>query len=133
MLRDSLLRPWLITLMCLALVIARISGAHLHLCFDGNEAPVTFYLADSEPHHEGDGAKVHHRDAEASATGDALSKSAKSLFDLPLFLLSALLLWSAFRTVYRFPPTYSASARPIALPYLRPPLRGPPLLTSLTF
>lgn len=130
MLRDALLRPWIITLMCLALVIARVSGAHLHLCFDGNEPPVTFYLNDQGPHHEGDSAKVHHQDKEASVTGDAVAKTNKPVFDLPLFLLAALLLWSAFQLVYRFSPPISASVRPIAVPYLRPPLRGPPLLAS---
>ncbi|WP_428310016.1 hypothetical protein [Hydrocarboniphaga sp.] len=130
MMRDTLLRPWLITLMCLALVIARVSGAHLHMCFDGNEPPVTFHLTDQGPHHDGADAKAHHQDAEASATGEAVAKSGKSFFKLPLFLLAALLLWAALPLVRRFGFALSASARPIALPYLRPPLRGPPLLAS---
>lgn len=130
MTRDTLLRPWLITLMCLALVVARVSGAHLHLCFDGKEAPVTFYLADQAPHHGGANAKAHHQDTEASATGEVVSKTTKSLFDLPVFLLAALLLWSLLESSSRVTPVFPASVRQVALPYLRPPLRGPPLFTS---
>lgn len=130
MFRDRLSRPWLVALICVALLVARVSGAHLHLCFDGNEAPVTFYLADQKPHHDGLGAQAHHQDAEASATGEAVAKNYKAFFDLPLFLLAALLLWSLLPSARSFPVAFPASVRPIAQPYLRPPLRGPPLFTS---
>jgi hypothetical protein len=73
---------------------------------------------------------VHHQDAEVSVAGDVIAKASKGFFDLPLFLLTALLLWSVFQPVFRFTPSADTFVRPIDLQYLRPPLRGPPLHTS---
>ncbi len=131
MFRDPLLRPWLLTLLCVSLVFARISGAHLHLCFDGNELPASFHLIDQAPHHQAPGAVVQHRDADVSAIGDALLKSDKTRFDWPPVLLGALLLCWLLQAPQTFMPVFRACNCRDTLFFLRPPLRGPPSLTSL--
>ncbi|WP_293373708.1 hypothetical protein [Nevskia sp.] len=130
-------RRLLIVSLCIALLALRFGGAHLHLCFDGSEAPSALHFADAGLHHadagqghadkrslSGDGA--HHDDVEVSIASDAIAKLSSSL-DVPtlaVLLIAALLLFCQGRT-----PAPSVPSR-LRLPrsplHLRPPLRGPP-------
>jgi hypothetical protein len=132
---------WILATLCLSLLVMRISGAHLHLCFDGSEPPLSYHVADSGIHHVGgpDHGNAHehsrehsheqsHDDRDLDVGQDLLLKKlagkdvtlALIAFALLLFLLSRSP--AVTRTAYHPPPP----GRPRA--YLRPPLRGPPSL-----
>lgn len=121
-------KAWLLTLICAALLFARLGGAHVHLCLDGSEPPASLHVTDSghhADHHDGQ----THDDRDVSLLGDALTKSGKSGFDLP-FVLAAL--WLATVLFARLRITAADSPPPYASPprFHRPPLRGPPLHVS---
>lgn len=131
MFRDSRLQPWLLSLLCVALLTVRVGGAHLHLCFDGKEPPKAFHWADSGDHHGGNvGADAPHRDADIALAGDLIGKSGKQLFDLPLFLLAVILPWLLMQPGRRHATARFIPVAPTAPLFLRPPLRGPPPLSS---
>lgn len=122
-------RVWLLLLICGALLFARLGGAHLHLCFDGSEPPASLHVTDSghHPDHHDDRA---HADRDVPLVGDALTKSGKWGLDLPLLLTALWLvtvLFARLRITAADSPPPSAS-RPR---FCRPPLRGPPLSSSL--
>lgn len=135
-----------------ALLLARAGGAHLHLCFDGQQAPSQLHLGgpahEIEHHLPGDVAEAHaqahdptHAHAHAHEHGDhtdrdlplfehLLSKTGKSSLDLPVLLFALLLLGLIARSAA---PKLRGARQllhdPPAL-HLRPPLRGPPLPAS---
>lgn len=127
----STLRPWLLTLACAALLLVRVGGFHLHLCFDGGEPPVSLHATDGGIHHSGPEAAATHHDIELSLAADALNKLDKLRVNLPVLLLAAVLLLglqfvrgpAPRRYVFRFVPALAG--------LLRPPLRGPPPHPSL--
>lgn len=122
-------RAFLLTLLCVALLCARVGGPHLHLAFDGGEAPAHVHTEVQTGHHA-----EHHGDAhenlDISLIGDALAKSGKLLLDLPVLLLAAFwlsVLFAASRLIVAAgPPRLLTSS----IHFLRPPLRGPPLIAS---
>lgn len=127
MLRDSRLHhPWLLTLLCVMLLMVRVGGAHLHLCFDGGEPPVSMHLMDHGLHHGAPGMDAQHQDTDIAVAGEVLAKFTKLSLDLPVLLVAALLVWSLLLAPrqpvpgYRNPFSFSAARS------LRPPLRGPP-------
>ena len=117
---------WLIAMLCIAVIVLRVGGNHLHLCFDGDEPPVSLHVADSGIQHAEEPAGDH-SDREITPGADVLvKKSSDSVDALTLALLCALLLFVASRgsappTPWRDPVSLSSRSR------LRPPLRGPPL------
>lgn len=122
-------RALLLTLICVAVVFVRLGGAHLHLCFDGGEPPVSLQFTDVEHHAEHHVGDVHD-DFDLSLAGDMIAKSKASSFDLPLLLLAALLL-PLLPTAGVSVPARRPPRRPIPRPpFLRPPLRGPPSASS---
>ena len=123
--------PLFATLLCLALLMMRVGGAHLHLCFDGTEPPASFHVFDATPHHESPAASATHQDADVAVTADVYSKPGKVGDQLPLALLAAIIAWALIRRPREFVPPYPAPAMRTKRELLRPPLRGPPLLTSL--
>lgn len=134
MLRTSRIRAWLLTLMCVVLLLGPVGGAHLHLCFDGKEPPASFHLFDLGMHHPESGhsepgMNAAHQDSDVAVSDNLLSKG-KVEWTPTLALLAAALLLGLLRTPQRFIPRFTACATPPAPLFLRPPLRGPPLLTS---
>jgi hypothetical protein len=118
-----------LAVLCAALVALRIAGAHLHLCFDGSEPPVSLHVADAGAHH-GDGhadvVSGGHIDRDVAMSGDFVAKKSAGDLLAPFFILAftlALLAVAPRRGLpadYRSPHPLPARAR------LRPPLRGPP-------
>ena len=130
MIRDPRLQSWLLTLLCVLLLL-RVEGAHLHLCFDGNEPPASIHLLDIGIHHGSEpGMSAPHQDQDVSLSDEALFKASQPGFDFPPVLLAALLLWALLRTPIRLTPPSSTPVAPSASRVLLPPLRGPPSLTS---
>src|SRR5689334_19310453 len=59
--RSPLLRAW-IALIALAVMAMPVSGAHLHLCFDGGEPPATFHPIEDGEAHDAPAASGTHND-----------------------------------------------------------------------
>lgn len=119
-------RPSLL-LLCLVVLCARLGGAHLHLCFDGQEAQISVHASEpghSDAHH-GDPA---HKDQNLSLIGNALTGLAKLVVDLPT-ALAALWLVLGGRLIGCTPPSAWSPAHRSQLRFRRPPLRGPPLFS----
>jgi hypothetical protein len=118
---------WTIALSCVALIVLRVGGAHLHLCFDGSEPPVSYHVGDSSIHHSGghddEGA---HSDRDVAIGEDLTVKKPFGDLDLALAL-------AAISLLFLFPRPRQESPRAPRTPpstfrgwRLRPPLRGPP-------
>lgn len=114
----------LIALLCGVLLLTRLGGTHLHLCFDGSEPPISLHVADAGDHHPGESAP--HADQDVALGADLLVKKPAGGFDLgALAFAFTFLLLIVFRAPGIRPealilPLRSARTR------LRPPLRGPP-------
>lgn len=130
MLRNSRLQAWMLTLLCVTLLVGRVGGAHLHLCFDGRESPSSFHLFDIGLHHPESGLDTPHEDVDVAVSDELLSKN-KFEWNTPLALLAAIVVFGFLRAPRRFVCLFIAHAIPAAPPFLLPPLRGPPALTFL--
>lgn len=125
MFRRASSNAWLLTLVCAALLFARLGGAHLHLCFDGSEPPASLHVTDSghhADHHDG----ATHDDRDVWLLGDALTQPGKLGMDLPLLLAAVWLVMLLFTRLRLVPaaPLRVADSPPR---FCRPLLRGPPL------
>lgn len=120
--------PLLLWAVVLAVVVVRLADAHLHLCFDGQEAPTTVHIADASVHHDQeheDGAT--HADQDINPFLGTLVKSDDDSQPLAAWIVGTLL------TIELQPPDQGVPAFDRDTPlttdppfYLRPPLRGPP-------
>ncbi len=99
---------------------------HLHLCFDGGEAPLSLHALDDLVHHEGDTSSVLHDDADLTVIEDTLAKSRIWNDDLSIAVLVVALLWIRLNLSQRFEFVSSTSAAYVVNPFLIPPARGPP-------
>jgi len=124
---PTVLLLWLVSF---ALLAARISDAHVHLCFDGQEPRSSLHVSDHEPNcHTADGRRGSHQDQDIDldAAGPVLVKkdaqaAAGAAIPPAAFLLLLL------------PPSHGAQGEWAAqLPRAQhrysflPPLRGPPV------
>jgi hypothetical protein len=137
--RHPTIQPTIVlALLCAILVALRIAGAHLHLCYDGSEPPVSLHVSDAGGEHSehahdgapGETASAHgfeHDDRDVFVAGDALVKKGSGLADLALLAIVCLFLgFVALRSGSgRIPGLDLPLIRP-ARAFLRPPLRGPP-------
>jgi hypothetical protein len=130
--RLTLTPRFLIALLCVAVIVLRIGGAHLHLCFDGGEPPISMHLGDSGVHHADEAASHEsagdgHADRDVGIGADALVKKPSGSLEIPvLAVLFGLLLSYVVRrrdVLPDFTPPLQLS--PVRA-HLRPPLRGPP-------
>lgn len=131
MFRTHKFQRWLVAMLCIMLLSARVGGAHLHLCLDGQESPVSVHAVDDGLDHHQPSASAPHHDQDISLAADALAKSTKLKVELPPMLLAVLLslLLLVSHTVApilrrRFKLTTTAVTD------LLPPLRGPPLTAA---
>lgn len=134
--------PWFVTLLCVLLIGARISGAHWHLCFDQSEPPLAMHIGDIGLHdrdiHSHDdiraqhdnnvSADIPHQDIDIKLVDDGLLKNIIADLDAPLLFALALCLWllplrarNSFNNYYRL-PAYCSD--PLAR---HAPPRAPPL------
>jgi hypothetical protein len=116
---------WLVLIAFLAI---RLGGAHLHLCFDGQEPPAAVHMADGSIHDDAHHAEAEHTDRDVQVFDAAVVKKAGGSADLlaAVFVVAILLLLAppagAFRQRANDAPVFRRT-----LFVLRPPLRGPPL------
>lgn len=117
----------LTVLLCAVIVVLRVGGAHLHLCFDGSEPPVSLHTTDSGVHHGDAAASVPHSDQDISLGAEALVKKSSAALDLAALTFAfALLLFLLPRSRHLLPDFLAPPRRSPARHRLRPPLRGPP-------
>lgn len=112
----------------LALFVVRIGDAHLHFCFDGQEARSSLHVSDSSALcHLPDGSNGTHQDQDVDALGAALVKKdsqAQSVDPLPIADIVLMLLAPPRSSVVR---DAAPAERTVNRPYLHLPLlRGPP-------
>ena len=121
--------PLLLWAVVLAVLAVRMSDTHLHLCFDGQEAPASVHSADASVHHDAEHENdATHADQDVSPfVGTIVKKSDDDSQPLFAWIVGTLL------TIDLLPPDPAAPAfereTPLATDppfYLRPPLRGPP-------
>ena len=120
----------MLALVCVTLLWARVDGAHLHLCFDGNGPATSLHLTDID-HHGADHGGHHdsgegHQDLDIPLGDAPLAKAGEMLGDLPLFLLTVLCIALPVLASARFSRREPARTWTLARGHLRPPLRGPP-------
>ncbi len=132
----SVSRRWLIAWFTVAFLVARLTGAHLHLCLDGSEPLAQLHVADTTEtdhyhlldHHEAAGEAAHsgnHDDVDVDALGSLLAKVFK--VDLSTAALLALCFVLLRIVVIRLPvPVLVRQPERIPPRFLRPLLRGPP-------
>lgn len=103
-------------------LLASGSGVHGHLCFDGQEPPVSVHM-DMLGDHAGHHAEENHKDADLNPGQLLLAKLLK--LDLPCIIIAALLLG-----LLSFNPALFVSFYIRCYTYrhygLRPPVRAPP-------
>lgn len=135
-------RRWVIAAFLFAFVVARVTGAHLHLCLDGAEPLAQLHVSDTaevdhhphehdqhvdhhdDAHDDGDLAQSH-EDVDVDALGNVMAKAGK--LDSSLNAMFAWVFVFGVLMPARQPaPAYRQTpARPPPR-FLRPLLRGPP-------
>ncbi len=116
-----------VTVLCVAVFVTRLSGAHLHVCLDGSEAPESVQLTNVGSNDWSDGSRKARHDLDLSLAGEAGGKK----FDGRLALLVPFAAETAFLILKVLDPhlisersTPTINATPGSR--LRPPLRAPP-------
>ena len=118
----------LLTLVAIAVIAMPASGVHLHLCFDGNEAPATVHLAeDGDGHNELD-TRGTHSDTDVELGAPAVAKKVDRTFDLPsLMVVAHVLLRLPVAMPVVLPETDDPAVRVTSTYRILPPLRAPPV------
>jgi hypothetical protein len=115
-------RTLLLTLVVAALFV-RVAGIHLHLCYDGQEAPATLHMVDAGLHDDHDTSS--HQDLDVQLD-DVLTKSAKSGFNLPAIAGTHVLPFALPGVLHRIAVFTGDTPPHSTTGFLRPPLRAPP-------
>lgn len=117
-----------LALVALAILVVPMGRAHLHLCLDGSEPPVSLIFDDGYPHAPKAGLQGTFHDVDVSLPAEALAKKSGSTFDAPEFI-------AATAVLCRMPRTAPIDLRcerdspitPILAFAVLPPLRAPPV------
>ena len=115
--------------LCIVLLVTRIGGVHLHLCFDGSEPPASVHVLDGGIHHNEPAGEEGHQDRDIAPAENLALKLPKMGLDLLPVLFFLVMLWGMLPS--RQHPLRNDSilfSRRLARDLL-PPLRGPPLPT----
>lgn len=126
----SRLSTMLVLLLCTILLVVRSMDMHVHLCFDGQEAPVSVHFEDgAELNEHLTEITLQHHDLDVDVVSHLSNKPTK--VDLPLVTLAfsvILLVFGLFGRPLLASPR-SLNFRYRSRPYFTPPLRGPPILS----
>lgn len=115
----------LLWLLAIALLPVRSANAHLHLCFDGREQPVSLHVEDVAAHH-GENADGH-QDRDVRLSDSMSTHKVGAVEDGPLAILGVVVF-----ALLLPEPTVTLPQRTVLVPTLRtvfdlrPPTRGPP-------
>jgi len=69
--------------LCSLLLSVQVTGAHLHLCFDGQEPPIQLHMLDADESHDEAGFSRTHSDEEVALNGDTSTRNDSLQFELP--------------------------------------------------
>ena len=116
----------LISLLCSLLLLLQVGGAHLHLCFDGQEPPATLHLVDSGLEHSPGLASLQHQDEEVDIGLASLLKKSLSALDIPPVAYAAFVRPLESRSQLVLRSGHGRGPSFIDVTRLLPPLRGPP-------
>ena len=118
---------FVLCLVAVALLPIRMANAHLHLCLDGQERPVTFHVQDVPTHHGTAGASSGHNDVDVDIASSISAKKVSTADELSPAILGAYVLALLLPEYPRAAPQ-DGSLTPALTPRfdLRPPTRGPP-------
>lgn len=134
MLRHSTFAA-LLWLLAIALLPVRLAQAHLHMCLDGQDAPVAVHVdipthhgaADHDDEHTGGG----HNDVDVDVSTSATVKKAGTFEDLSLDILGVYVLALVLPEHQAVLPPSAYRSVPTTVRFeLLPPSRGPPSLAS---
>ena len=115
----------LLAVLCALLLLVRVDGAHLHLCLDGAEPPLSLHAVDLQVHHEGEVASVVHFDVDLPFPGEASPRSLDA-GDAPV-LASAGVVQHPVPRGRSLTCAHAIDAPACAPPrHLTPPVCGPP-------
>jgi hypothetical protein len=115
-------------LLSAVLLLLQVSGAHLHLCFDGQEPLVSLHVLDSGPEHFPGAAYSQHQDEELESGLASLVKKSLSDIDCPPLPSAAVVLHGASsQSLAKI--RWDDSWVPNSITRLLPPSRGPPATT----
>ncbi len=124
----SIRRKCVALLLSGVLLLLQVSGAHLHLCFDGQEPPVSLHVLDSGPEHFPGAAYSQHQDEELESGLASLLK--KSFSDLgPPVASATFVLNDASTSQSLLKIRWDERPVPYSITRLLPPSRGPPATT----
>lgn len=117
-------RQWLLMFVCVTLVATRADGAHLHLCFDGQDPATSVRIGadlSSEP-----GAQAPHNDRDLALTGDLIAKQGKGDLKQPVALPTGLVAFLV--ATARFERSLIRALGMASVSFVSlPPARGPPI------
>lgn len=118
--------PWFLGLLCLLLIGARISGAHWHLCYDGQEPPIEIHVGDAAL---GDGNDhPGYEDADLNLVDDGITKILSAGLDMAMLFAFFVLLWRLPNHARSVPTSqYRVPLFPTDPRLLLAPPRAPPL------
>lgn len=117
----------LVWLLAIAMLPVRIANAHLHMCLDGQEAPIALHVQDEAGHHD-DEHDTGHEDRDIRVSGPALVAKSGVVDKVtphlaPVAALESILLPAPGRVDA---PIRGFCALSPAIFDLRPPSRAPP-------
>ena len=123
----------LLTLVAIAVIAMPASGVHLHLCFDGNEAPATVHFAEDGSVHNDQaapepGSQAPHSDRDVELGAPAVAKKVDRTFDLPSLMAAVFVLFHVPAPAPAVLPETPDATIVVASAYrILPPLRAPPV------
>jgi hypothetical protein len=123
----------LLTLVAIAVIAMPASGVHLHLCFDGAEAPATVHFAEDGNSHNGHAAQepaseAPHSDRDVELGAPAVAKKVDRTVDLPSLMAVAFVLFRLpVPTPAVLPETHDATVISASAYRILPPPRAPPV------
>jgi hypothetical protein len=126
---NPALRYVLLTLLCVSVLVACVSGAHMHFCLDGSEPRASLHVMDGFDMRHDAGMDAPHHDVDILLGEQTLSKSGQLSVDLPLLLIATLCLL-LLRPKRRESFVLLVATDHRAPSHLRPPSCGPPSLFS---
>jgi hypothetical protein len=119
------LRTW-VAIISIAIVAMPVN-AHLHLCFDGSEAPSSVHLIDDGMHHGEEAAGLDHQDIDLNIDSSALAKKFDGPKQLPALALALVLFTVSLQDAVASPRDDTSRFVPSPDHRKLPPARAPPV------
>lgn len=114
--------------LCSLLLLTQVTGAHLHLCLDGQEPPVQLHLPGASEHHDATEFSRPHSDREIALSSASSASGKLFKVNLPPAISGACSLDLAPAAVSIAAPLARQLPPCAAAHDLLPPARGPPQL-----